>query len=323
MKAIVYTEFGPPDVLRYEDVGIPAPAGGEVLVRVRAASINPLDHHFMTGTPKIARLFIGGLREPKSTRFGGDVSGVVEAVGANVTRFKPGDAVFGTSRTSYAEYTCAPEAALAIKPEAISFEDAAAIPIAGLTAFQALRNKGHVQPAMKVLVNGAAGGVGTFAVQFARAFGAAVAGVCSTRNVELVRSLGAERVYDYTREDFTKSGERYDVLLDNISNHSFAACRRVMTPKGVYLAIGTTKSGPLDPLPSILAKLVMKPFVSQQMPFFMARRNADDLAAIAQLIESGQVRVVIDRQYSLRDLPQAMRYFGEGHARGKVVITVP
>ena len=237
MKAAVYRRYGSPDVVRIEDVGKPVPKDNEVLIEVRAASVNPLDWHTMRGTPYFIRMMTG-LRRPKIARLGVDVAGQVEAVGSNVTRFKPGDPVFGACSGAFAEYVCTRESALAAKPDNVTFEQAAAVPVAALTALQSLRDKGKIQPGQKVLINGAAGGVGTFAVQIARSFGADVTGVCSTRNVDMVRSIGADRAVDYTQEDFTRSGQRYDLILDLVGNHSLLACRRALNPKGTYVAAG-------------------------------------------------------------------------------------
>src|SRR5713101_4360233 len=237
MKAIVYSNYGSPDVLKYEEIEKPTAGDNEVLIKVRAASVNPLDSHLMKGKPYIARVLFG-LRKPKITRPGRDVAGQVEAVGKNVTQFKPGDEVFGLCQGAFAEYVCTPEAALVIKPNNVTFEQAASAPVAALTVLQGLRDKGQIQPGQKVLINGAAGGVGTFAVQFSKSFGADVTGVCSTRNMEMVSSIGSDRVVDYTREDFTRSEQRYDLIYDLVSNHSFSACRRVLTPQGVFVAAG-------------------------------------------------------------------------------------
>ncbi len=231
MKAIVYHNYGPPDVLKYEEIVAPTAGDDEVLIRVRAASVNPLDWHFMRGTPYFLRIMTG-LLKPKDRRLGVDVAGQVEAVGRNVTQFKPGDEVFGSCRGAFAEYACTAESALVTKPDNVTFEQAASVPVAAYTALQGLRDKGHIQPGHKVLINGAAGGVGTLAVQIAKSFGAEVTGVCSTRNVDLVRSLGADRVIDYTQEDFTKSGQGYDLIFDCVGNHSLSAYRRVLSPKG-------------------------------------------------------------------------------------------
>ncbi len=322
MKAIVYHNYGSPDVLRCEEVERPNPGDSEVLIRVRAASLNPLDWHFMRGMPYPLRMMTG-LRRPKDPRLGVDVAGQVEAVGRNVTQFKPGDEVFGSCRGAIAEYTCASEAALVRKPDNVTFDEAAAVAVAAITALQALRDKGQIQPGRKVLINGAAGGVGTFAVQIARSFGADVTGICSTRNVEMVLSIGADRVIDYTREDFTESGRRYDILLDCIGNHSLSACRRVLNPKGVYISVG----GPSEPwmigtMAGWIADLMYSWFVSQKMiVFFLAKLNKDDLTVMQELLAGGKVRPVIDKRYSLSEVREAVRYLETGHVRGKLIVT--
>ncbi len=325
MKAIVYCDYGLSN-LKLEDIEKPAPADDQLLVRVRAASVNPLDWHFVEGTPKIMRAMGVGLRKPKDTRLGVDFAGTIEAVGKNVTQFKSGDDVFGGRDGAFAQYVCVRETrAVALKPASITFEQAAAVPIAGITALQGLRDKGKVQPGQKVLINGASGGVGTFAVQIAKSFGADVTGVCSTRNVDMVRSLGADRVIDYTKEDFTKSGERYDVILDNVANRSLSECRRVLTPKGKYVLIGgggANEQGLIGPFARIINTTVQSPFVSQQMGMMMAELNHNDLAILGDMMQSAKVKPVIDRTYKLSGLPEAIRYLEEGHARGKVVITV-
>lgn len=318
MKAIVYDRFGPPDVLRYEEVEKPVPKDEEVLIRVRAASLNPLDWRLMRGGPPIVRMIFG---DPRGRRPGRDVAGQVESVGRKATLFKPGDTVFGAGEGSCAEYVCAPESKLARKPDQMTFEQAASLPVAGLTALQSLRDWGKLQPGQRVLINGAAGGVGTFAVQIAKAFGAEVTGVCSTRNVEMLRSLGADRVIDYTREDFTRGGQRYDVLLDNIGNHSIAACRRVVARQGKYLMAGGAKQiVPL--LTRALAVLLRSHVMRQNVAFFVAKLCTDDLTALAALVVGGKVNPVIDRRYSLQEVPEAIRYLEAGHARGKVVISL-
>ncbi|HVH51648.1 MAG TPA: NAD(P)-dependent alcohol dehydrogenase [Gaiellaceae bacterium] len=311
MKAIVAHSYGPPEILRLEDVEKPAVEPDQVLVRVRAAGVNPYDWHMLRGSPFFVRLS-EGLRKPK-TRLGVDAAGVVEAVGADVTHVAPGDEVFGARNGSFAEYASGKN--FVPKPARLTFEQAGAVGIAGCTALQAVRDKGRVQAGQKVLVNGAAGGVGTFAVQIAKAYGADVTGVCSTRNVELVRSIGADRVVDYIVVDYTREGERYDVIVDCIGNHRLSASRRALTADGALVMVG----GPLRRIP---AALVLAPFVKQRMGFFMAKINRDDLSALAELMESGKVTPVIDRTYSLSDAPDAIAYLEEGHARGKVVITV-
>jgi NADPH:quinone reductase-like Zn-dependent oxidoreductase len=322
MKAIVYYNYGTPDVLKYKEIEKPTAGDDEVLVRVRATSVNPLDWHFMRGTPYFVRIMTG-LRRPKVTRLGVDVAGQVEAVGRNVTQFKPSDEVFGTCRGAFAEYACTSESALVMKPDNVTLEQAASVPIAAFTALQGLRDKGQIQPGQRVLINGAAGGVGTFAVQIAKSFGADVTGVCSTRNVDMVRSLGADRVIDYTQEDFTKSGQRYDLILDSVGNHSLLACRRVLNPKGIYIAVG----GPsgrwmIGPLASAITALVLSRFVNQKFVTFIAKRSKEDLTMMHDLMEAGKVTPVIDKRYRLSEVPEAIRYLEEGHARGKVVITL-
>src|SRR6266705_1459553 len=331
MKAIVYRNYGSPDVLRLEEIEKPTAGDDEVLIKVRAAAVNPLDLLFR-GTSYMVRV-ITGLRKPKDTRLGVDVAGQVEAVGRNVTQFKPGDAVFGTCKGAFAEYVCASESALVVKPDNVTFEQAASVPIAALTALQGLRlgglglgglgDKGHIQPGQKVLINGASGGVGTLAVQIAKSFGADVTGVCSTRNVEMVRSLGADHVINYTKEDFTKMGQRYDVILDNVANRSLSECRRVLTSKGKYVLIGgggANEQGLIGPFARIINTTVQSPFVSQQIGMMMAELNHNDLAILGDMMQSGKVKPVIDRSYKLSEIPEAIRYLEEGHARGKVVI---
>jgi NADPH:quinone reductase-like Zn-dependent oxidoreductase len=321
MRAIVYRDYGSPDVLHVEDVEKPTPGEDEVLIRIRAAAANPMDYHLMGGTYLIR--LATGLRRPKPTRPGADLAGEVEAVGRNVTRFRPGDTVFGGARGAFAEYACASETRLALKPANLTFEQAAAIPVAGLSALQGLRDKGRVQPGLKVLINGASGGVGTFAVQIAKSFGADVTGVCSTRNVDLVRSLGADHVIDYTRAEFTRNAERYDLILDCVGNRPLSACRRVMTRKGTFVGVGARAGGRwLGPLPHVLMVLVSSRFVSQRVVLFVASIRADDLVVLKELIEAKKVTPVIDRSYALSQAPEAIRYLKEGHARGKVVLTV-
>ena len=325
MKAIVYCDYGLAN-LKLADVERPTPNDDQILVRVRAASVNPYDWHFVEGTPKIMRMMGVGLRKPKDTRLGVDFAGTVEAVGKNVTQFKPGDEVFGGKGGAFAEYVC-PRAdrAVAIKPAIITFEQAASVNIAGITALQGLRDNGKVQPGQKVLINGASGGVGTFAVQIAKSFGADVTGVCSTRNVDLVRSLGADHVVDYTKDDFTKSEQRYDVILDNVTNRSLLECRRVLTPKGKYVMIGgggPNDQGLIGPLANPIKAMLLSPFVSQAMGMMMADANQKDLTILGDLMQAGKVKPVIDRTYKLSEVPEAIRYLEQGHARGKVVITL-
>ncbi len=323
MKAAIYTRFGPPDVIRIMDVEEPVPKDDEILIKIRAASVNPLDWHFLRGTPRLGRV-VFGLVKPRHPRLGVDVAGQVEAVGRNVTRLEPGDEVFGVCKGAFAEKTCASESELVTKPDRISFEQAAGVPIAALTALQGLRDHGRLQPGQKVLVNGAAGGVGTFAVQIARALGANVTGVCSTRNVELVRSIGADQVVDYTREDFAGSGRRFDLLFDCVGNRSLSACRRVLTPKGTYVGIGgggpDTSSFRL--VSAAITQMLLSRFVSQRLRGFIAKARQEDLAALRDLMTSGEVTPVIDRRFPLSNLADAIRYQEAGHARGKVIITM-
>jgi NADPH:quinone reductase-like Zn-dependent oxidoreductase len=320
MRGLVYYRYGSPDVVEYAEMEKPSPKDDEVLIRVRAAALNPLDWHFVRATPAIMRLFLG-LPGPREPRLGRDVAGRVEAVGKNVKRFKAGDEVFGVCHGAFAEYGCASESRLAMKPANVTFEQAAAVPIAGLTALQALRDKGHVQPGHRVLINGASGGVGTFAVQVAKVFGAEVTGVCSTRNVDLVRSLGADRVIDYTREDFTRGQQRYDMILDTVANHSFAACRRVMSPNAILVRIGAGHAL-LRALIRLVIELQVSRFTTQKVSTFVAKIDAGDLAAMADMIASGKVTPVIDNRYKLSEGREAFRYFAEGHARGKVILSI-
>src|SRR5712692_4562763 len=326
MKAVIYTNYGSPDVLEIRDIKKPVPNDDQVLIKVRAASVNPYDWHFMEGAPYIMRAMGVGLRKPKDPRLGVDYAGTVEAVGKNVTQFKPGDEVFGGKTGAFAEYVCArADRAIALKPPNLTFEQAASINIAGITALQALRDKGKIQPGQKVLINGASGGVGTFAVQIAKSCGADVTGVCSTRNVDLVRSLGADHVIDYTKEDFAKGTERYDAILDNVPNHTLSECRRVLSPKGKYVLIGG--GGPNDsrwigPFGRIIKTMVLSPFISQEMGMMMADTSQKDLTILADLMQSGKVKPVIDRTYKLSEVPAAIAYVEEGHARGKVIITI-
>jgi NADPH:quinone reductase-like Zn-dependent oxidoreductase len=325
MKAITYCDYGIAN-LKLEEIEKPTPNDDQILVKVRAASVNPYDWHFIEGTPKIMRMMGVGLRKPKDTRLGVDFAGTVEAVGKNVTQFKPGDDVFGGKGGAFAEYVCRrAEGAVALKPANITFEQAASVNIAGITALQGLRDKGKVQPGQKVLINGASGGVGTFAVQIAKSFGADVTGVCSRRNVDLVRSLGADRVIDYTKEDFAKGTERYDVILDNVPNHSLSECRQILNPNGKYVMIGG--GGPNDnrwigPFGRVIHTLILSPFINQKMGMMMADANQNDLTILGDMMQSGKLKPVIDRTYKLDQVPDAIRYLEEGHARGKVVINV-
>jgi NADPH:quinone reductase-like Zn-dependent oxidoreductase len=321
MKAIVYHHYGSPDLLRCEEIGKPTAGDDEVLIRVRAASVNPFDWHFMRGTPYMVRL-VAGLRKPKVIRLGVDVAGLVEAVGRNVTQFHADDEVFGACTGAFAEYVCASEKDLVLKPANVTFEQAAAVPVAACTSLQGLR-KGQIQPGHKILINGAAGGVGTFAVQIAKSLGAEVTGVCSTKNVEMVRSIGADDVIDYTQENFTQSGKRYDVVFDTVGNHSLSDCRRVLGPKGTLVMVGGVSKGNwLAPFVPPLMALVMSPFLSQTLAPVLSKRSKEDLTIMQGLLEAGKVIPVIDRTYPLSEVPEAIRHLEEGHARGKVVITV-
>jgi NADPH:quinone reductase-like Zn-dependent oxidoreductase len=323
MKAIVYHRYGSPDVLKCEEIEKPTAEDNEVLIKIRAASVNPYDWHLMEGKPSFVRLLLG-LLKPKVTRLGVDVAGQVETVGINVTQFKPGDEVFGVCLGSCAEYGCASESKLAMKPGNVTFEQAASVGIAALTALQGLRDKGQIQPGQKVLINGAAGGVGTFAVQIAKSFGADVTGICSTRNVEMVRSIGADHVIDYTQQDFAKSGQRYDLIFDLVANHSLSAIRRVLNPKGVYVGAGI---GPGGSMIGFLARAaltapVLSRFVSQKLVIFIAKITKEDLTVMHDLMESRKVTPVIERRYRLSEVPEAIRYLATGHARAKLVITL-
>src|ERR1700730_1510776 len=326
MKAIVYCDYGLAN-LKLADIEKPTPADDQILVRVHAVSVNPYDWHFVEGTPYFMRGMGDGLRKPKDIRLGVDFAGTVEAVGKNVTQYKPGDDVFGGREGAFAQYVCRRAVgSVALKPAGLTFEQAASINIAGITALQGVRDKGKVQPGQKVLINGASGGVGTFAVQLAKNLGAEVTGVCSTRNVELVQSLGADHVIDYTKEDFTKGDQKYDVILDNVANHSLSECRRVLTPNGIYVLIGgggVNEQGLVGALGKALKAALFSKFVSQKMGMMMADPSAKDLTLLADMMQSGKIKPVIDRTYkSLSEVPDAIRYLEEGHARGKVVITV-
>ena len=318
MKAIVCHNYGPPDVLKLEEIEKPTPGDDEVLIKVRAASVNPVDRLFR-GRPYLVRIKTG-LRKPKDARMGRDVAGQVEAVGRNVTEFQPGDEVFGTCPGAFAEYACGAESAFVMKPDKVTFAQAAAVPIAGLTALQGLRDKGQLQRGQKVLINGAAGGVGTFAVQIAKSFGADVTGVCSTGNVEMVRSIGADATIDYTHEDFTKGAQRYDLILDCMSNHSLASCRRVLNSRGNFLIVGGKKVRTL--LAHGVTGLVWSRFTSQSFVLFIARLRKDDLTILADLMQTGKMIPVIGRKYPLSEVSAAFRYLEEGHARGKIIITL-
>jgi NADPH:quinone reductase-like Zn-dependent oxidoreductase len=323
MKAIVYHAYGSADVLKLEDISKPIPKDDQVLIKVRAAALNPLDWRMMGGVPLPFRIMMK-MATPTAERavgIGRDVAGIVEAIGKDVTQFKVGDEVFGTCEAAVAEYASAKEAGLAAKPAALSFEQAASIPVAGLTALQGLRDKGRVQAGQQVLINGAAGGVGTFAVQVAKTLGADVTGVCSGANVEMVRSIGADRVIDYTQEDFTKGAEGYDVILECVGNKPFSECRRVLKPEGRYIIVGGGHDIKMTTIMLSAIKTVAASAVSKQKAvMFIAKSNQQDLALLAELIATGKITPVIDRISKLEDSPAALAYLEQGHARGKVVI---
>ena len=320
MKAIVYTKYGPPDVLQYKEVEIPVPKDGEILVKIHAASANPLDWHLMRGAPFLARL-AGGLRRPKDPRLGADFAGRVEAVDTNITQFRPGDEVFGAWMGSFAEYASVPENRLALKPAHVTFEEAAAVPLAAVTALQGLRAKAQIQLGQKVLIHGAGGGVGTFAVQIAKAFGAEVTAVCSTRKVDMVRSIGADHVIDYTQENFTRNGQHYDLIYDAVGNRSVSAYKRALNSNGTCVIAG------FQNLPRLFEHTVLGPLRSKTGNkkvglMGTAKMNQKDLVFVKELLEAGKVVPVIDRRYPLSEVAEAIRYLEERHARGKVVITV-
>jgi NADPH:quinone reductase-like Zn-dependent oxidoreductase len=323
MKAIVYTKYGPPDVLQLEELEKPVPKEDEVLVRVHAASVNAYDWHLLSADIFLVRLMGGGLLKPKNKILGADIAGRVEAVGRTIKQFQPGDEVFGDiaacGNGGFAEYVSIPESALAPKPTNLSFEAAAAVPMAAVTALQGLRDQGHIQPGQKVLINGASGGVGTFAVQIAKSFSAEVTAVCSTRNVDLARSIGADHVIDYTKEDFTQNGLQYDLILAVNGYHPISAYKRALTPKGIYVMAGGSVA-------QIFQALLLGPWMSviggKKMGAVSAKPNQKDLVILKELLETGKVVPVIDKRYPLSEVPEALRYLGEGHAKGKVVITV-
>lgn len=321
MKSIRYYTYGAPEVLSIEEVEKPTVGENDVLVRVRAVAVNPYDWHFMRGKPYVMRLMTG-LLKPKKTHFGADFSGEVEAVGNNVAIFKPGDQVYGCKHGAFAEYVCAPEKALAHRPANLSYEEAAAVPMAGLTALQALRDAGGIQAGQKVLINGVAGGVGTFAVQIAKSYGCEVTGVCSGRNAEMVRSIGADHVFDYTQVDFSRTGAKYDLILDAIGNRSIFDFKRALTDTGSYVGVGAGPGDWVEPVIGFVVVRVVGMFVRQHLTGMIARVTRQDLVKLAELIEAGKVKPVIDRRYSLGEIRKAINYLEEGHARGKVVITI-
>ncbi len=323
MQAIVYHRYGPPDILECLEIAKPSPADGEVLVRVHAAGVNPYDWHFMRGTPGFVRLFTG-LRRPKFPRLGADAAGVVEAVGPGVKALKAGDRVFGVCKGSFAEYACGKESELAIIPAGVSFELPASVPIAGITALQGLRDCGQVKAGQTVLINGAAGGVGTFAVQIAKALGATVTGVCSARNAELVRSLGADRVIDYAEEDFTKADGRFDVIFDLVGNHPLSAIRRALVPRGTFVGCGG--GGPDRPgmelLAGMVGQAVAAKFSKEKLTGVLAKVNTVDLNVLAGMLQSGSVKPVISKRYSLKETAEAIRHVESCHTVGKVIIAI-
>ena len=324
MKAIAYEDYGSPDVLEVREVRKPEVARDEVLVQVRAASANPYDWHFMRGVPYIARLMATGLRKPKHSVLGTDVAGEVEAIGSEVTRFRPGDEVFGfVGAGGFAEYVAAPEKLLGLKPANLDFQQAATVPLAAVTALQGLRDAGEIRSGQKVLIVGASGGVGTFAVQIAKWYGADVTGVCSTKNMEMVRSIGADQVIDYTREDFTRTDQRYDLIFQLAGTASPSACRRALTPKGrLVLSSGDSPGRVIGPVGRIIKALLLSPFIGQTMRPLVAKPSSDDLQFLRKLIEAGSLKPVIDRTYPLSESADAIRYLETGRARGKVVISV-
>jgi len=321
MKAIQKCEY---NVLSLRDVEKPIPTDNQVLIKVRAASLNAADGHLLRGF--FAMRPVTGMRKPKDTRFGIDCAGIVEAVGKNVTQFKPGDEVFGAANGSIAEYVCASERGFVTKPENITFDQAGAVAVAGLTALQGLRDQGNIQPGQKVVINGASGGVGTFAVQIAKAFGAEVTAVCSSRNLEQARSIGADHVIDYTKEDFTKGGQRYDMIFDNVGNHSIAERRRVLAPNGICVLAGMGSAGKHEGqwarLAGNLKAFFVSPFISQKFKFYIAKTRKEDLTVLRDLMQQGKLTPVIDRQYRMSETAEALRYLEEGHARGKIVIRI-
>ncbi len=322
MKAIVQDKYGlPDDVLELQDIDKPVVKDDEALVRVHAASIHIGDWHVMRGQPYVMRPAFG-LRKPRNRVPGTDFAGKVEAVGANVTQFQPGDEVFGWGKGAFAEYACAGETNFVPKPANLTFDQAAAVGVSAFTALQALRDKGQIQPGQKVLINGASGGVGTFAVQIAKAFGAEVTGVCSTRNMDVVRSIGTDHVIDYTQQDFTRSDERFDFILDNVGTRSLYDCRRLLTPEGTFQPSGIQVGGWVGGLGYPLKALMVSLFVRQQLRPFLSLPKNEDLIVLKEIVEAGKLTPVIDRTYPLSETSEAMPHIGEGHARGKVVITV-
>ena len=319
MKAIVYRKYGSPDVLHLEEVEQPTPKDDEVLIKIHAASVNAYDWHFLTADIFLIRLMGGGLFKPKDSRLGADVAGRIESIGRNIKQFQPGDEVYGMVKGGFAEYACAHESALCLKPVNTSFEEAAAIPMAAITALQGLRDEGQIQAGQRVLINGASGGVGTFAVQIAKSFGSEVTAVCSTRNLDQARSMGADHVIDYTQEDFTKNGLQYDLVFAANGYHSLSAYKRALTPKGIYVMAGGTKAQMFQ---AMLMGSVMSKTDGKKLGGVSAKTSQKDLEILKEFLEAGKVVPIIDRRYTLSETAEALRYLGEGHARGKVVINV-
>ena len=321
MKAIVQARYGSPDVLQLKDLDKPVVKDDQVLVRVRAAAVNIGDWHLLRGMPYVMRL-VAGLRRPKREIPGLDIAGQVEAVGGNVQQFRPGDEVFGWCKGAFAEYACAPARNLLPTASNLTLEQSAAVGDSAFTALAAVRDQGKVQPAQRVLINGASGAVGTFAVQIAKALGAHVTGICSTANLDMVRSIGADEVIDYTKEDFVQTGQRYDVMLDLVGNRPLSDCRRALTPRGTYVLVGVKDMGRWFGLGRQTTALLLARFVPQRVRVFIVRHNTEDLAVLKKLVEAGKVTPVIDRRYTLSEVPEALRFLGEGHSRGKIVIAV-
>ena len=320
MRAIVQSKYGSADVLELKDIAKPVVEDDQVLVRVRAAAVSIGEWHLMTGTPYVVRM-AAGLRRPRSSVRGADVAGVVEAVGENVSSLEPGDEVFGWCKGAFAEYACAKEENFLPKPANLSFDEAAAVGDSAITALKAVRDHGKVQSGQSVLIIGASGGVGTFAVQIAKSLGGVVTGVCGPGAAEMVRSIGADQIVDYTQEDFTQGEQRYDVMIDMVGSHSLAASRRALTPRGTYVLVGVSDFGRWIGLSRQTKALLLSPFVRQSLRTFIALANREDLLAVKELVDAGKLRPIIDRRYELSEVPAALRYQGEGHARGKVVIT--
>ncbi len=321
MKAIVQRRYGSPDVLQLRDIEQPTVGDDQVLVRVQAAAVNIGDWHLLRGVPYVIRL-VAGLRRPRREIPGLDIAGQVEAVGRNVRGLRAGDEVFGWCKGAFAEYACAAESDLLPKPANLTPEQSAAVGDSAFTALVAVRDQGKVRPGDRVLINGASGGVGTFAVQIAKSFGANVTGVCSTRNLDTVRSLGADEVIDYTRVDFAQTGQRYDVMLDLVGTRSLSDCRRALTPRGTYVVVGVKDMGRWLGLGHQTKALLLSPFVRQRMRVFVVRHNREDLGVLKELVEAGKIAPVIDRRFALSEVPDALRYQGEGHAQGKIVIAM-